>query len=88
MRIMSLAALRDMFLWCLIINYGILVLWFIVFISAREFIYRLHGRWFKLTPSQFDGIHYSGMAIYKIAIFIFNVTPLLGLIIVGDRLRL
>ena len=46
---------------------------------ARDFIRSLHGRWFRLSDASFDAIHYGGMAGYKLAIFAFNLAPLLAL---------
>ena len=39
----------------------------------------MHGRWFKLSAETFDAIHYSGMAVYKIGILLFNLVPLVAL---------
>jgi hypothetical protein len=39
----------------------------------------LHGRWFRLSENQFDVIHYSGMAAYKIAVLSLNVAPCIAL---------
>ncbi len=63
----------------LLINYAMLILWFLLFMAARENIYRLHRRWFRLSPETFDAIHYGGMGLYKIGIFLFNLAPLLAL---------
>ncbi|MGE5237646.1 MAG: DUF6868 family protein [Chloroflexota bacterium] len=81
---MSIEAVRDVFLWCTVINYGVLLWWFLVFILARDWIHRFHGRWFRLTAEQFDSIHYAGMAIYKIGILLFNLVPYVALLIVGQ----
>jgi hypothetical protein len=46
-------------------------------------MYRFHSKWFKISVEKFDDIHYSGMAFFKIAIFLFNLVPYLALRIVG-----
>jgi hypothetical protein len=46
-------------------------------------MYRLHGRWFRLSPEQFDAIHYGAMAVYKIGILLLNLVPYLALRIVA-----
>ena len=44
-------------LWgCLVINYGVLILWFGVFALAHDGLYRLHTRWFRLSPQAFEGL--------------------------------
>ena len=73
---LNLAFARNFLLWCTALNYGILLLWFIVFTFAHDLVHAIHSRWFHLTRDQFDAIHYFGMAIYKIGILIFNLVPL------------
>ncbi len=80
---MSIETARDVLLWCTVINYGVLVWWFLVFTLAHDRLHRLHGRWFHLPDEQFDAIHYGGMAIYKISILLFNLVPYVALRIVG-----
>ncbi|MBN2189697.1 MAG: hypothetical protein JW728_00610 [Candidatus Aureabacteria bacterium] len=80
---MTVDTLRAALGWCSIINIGMLLWWSLFFIFARDWIYKIHSRWFKLTPEKFDAIHYSGMAFYKICIFIFNVVPYFALLIAG-----
>lgn len=79
---MTLDILKSFLLWCLIFDYAILILWFLIFTLAREWMYRLHGRWFKLSADSFDLVHYAGMAGLKLAIFVFNLVPLLALMAV------
>jgi phosphatidylglycerophosphate synthase len=80
---MSIDTLRDALLWCAVINYGVLLIWFLFFILARDFMHRLHGRWFRLSGEQFDLVHYSGMAIFKLGIILFNLVSYVALRIVG-----
>lgn len=75
--------LRAFFMWCAVLNYALLLWWFIVFRFAREWLYRFHGRWFRLSIEQFDAIHYAGMAAYKIGIFLFALAPWLALLIMS-----
>lgn len=79
---MSIELTRMFLLWCTVINYAILLAWFLVFTLAREWMWRLHGRWFQLSGEQFDALHYAGMSIYKIGVLVFNLVPFLALSIV------
>lgn len=72
---MSIKFVCDFLLWCLVVNYAVLLLWFLVFRLAHDGLYRLHTSWFGLSGTQFDAIHYSGMALYKICILVFNLVP-------------
>jgi len=80
---MTTETLRSVLLWCAVINYGVLFLWFLFFIFAHDGLHRLHGSWFRLTVEQFDVLHYGGMAAYKIGILLFNLVPYIALRIAG-----
>jgi hypothetical protein len=79
---MTIEQIRDVLAWCSVINIGLLLWWFLMFALAHDFVYRLHGKWFKLTVERFDAIHYAGMAFFKIGIFLLNIVPYLALRIV------
>jgi len=80
---MSLEKMPDVFLWCAIINYGLLLWWFLLFARAHEWLYRLTGRWFRLSVEAFDRMNYLGMMLFKIAIILFNLVPFVALRIVA-----
>ena len=62
-----------------LINYIILMIWFLAIIFARDWIKQVHGKWFNLSDETFDAIHYGGMAIYKIGILLFNLVPVIAI---------
>ncbi len=80
---MTLELLRDMLGWCSVINIGLLLYWWLIITFAHDWVYRFHGRWFKIPVETFDAIHYGGMAFFKLTIFVFNLVPYLALRIVG-----
>ena len=80
---MTIEITRNFLLWCTVINYGVLLLWFLVFVFAHDLIHRIHGKWFRLSRDQFDALHYAGMSIFKIGIILFNLVPLVVLSILG-----
>jgi hypothetical protein len=80
---MSVATLRSVLLWCTVINFGVLLWWFLLFRLAHDWLHRLHGRWFRLSREQFDAVHYGGMVAYKISILLVNLVPYVALCIVG-----
>jgi hypothetical protein len=75
--------IKDFLLWCTCLNYALLLVWAGVFVFAHDWMYRLHGRWFKLSVETFDGIHYAGLAIYKIGILLLNLMPLVALYVIA-----
>jgi hypothetical protein len=80
---MTLEVLRHFLVWCTVINYVILLVWFLLFTLARDWFQRLHGRWFRLSGDTFDTLHYAGMSVYKIGILLFNLVPYVALCLVG-----
>jgi len=79
----SIEVTRSFLLWCTVINYGILLVWFLVFVFAHDWIQRIHGRWFRLSNEQFDALHYAGMTILKTGIILLNLVPFVVLSIIG-----
>jgi hypothetical protein len=79
---MTIEILRAVLAWCAAINYALLLLWFLVFTLAHDWLHRLHSKWFQLPVEKFDTLHYAGMAFFKLSIFLFALTPYLALRIV------
>ncbi len=77
----DLSALRTILIWSLVVNYVVLLVWFGAIVTAHDWVYRLHTRWFKLSRESFDAIHYGGMAVYKIGTLLLNVAPLVGVLL-------
>jgi hypothetical protein len=80
---MNIETIQYILGWSTVINYGILLWWFLFFVLAHDWMYRFHGRWFRLSVETFDGLHYGAMAAFKIGILLFNLTPWLVLQIAG-----
>jgi hypothetical protein len=79
---MTVEIIRDVLAWCAVINYALLLLWFLVFLLAHDWLYRVHGKWFTVSVENFDAIHYASMAFFKLCIFLFSLAPYLALRIV------
>ncbi len=54
---MTTTGITEFLLWCVGINYGLLLLWFGVFAFAHDWMYRLHSGGFRLSVETFDAIH-------------------------------
>ncbi len=76
---MTASEIREVLLWCIGINYAVLLVWFGVFVYAHDWMYQLHARWFKLSVETFDALHYVGMSIYKIGVILLNLVPFIAL---------
>ena len=81
---MNIEKIGLLFLWCAVINYCVIFVWFLLFVTLHNQLYQLHGRWFRLSIEQFNALNYGGMMIYKLGILLFNLVPYIALrIVVG-----
>ena len=80
---MTIELLRECLLWCTIINACLLLVWVVMIIFLHDLIFHFHGKWFNLSVERFDAIHYAGMALFKLSIFMFNLVPYVALTIAG-----
>ena len=80
---MNIGMARSFLLWCTLINYGILVLWALLFLAPNNPLNRLSARLSRLTVEQFAALNYGGIVLYKLGIILFNLVPLIALSIVG-----
>ena len=65
--------------WATLINYSVLVLWFLGLMLMPQLTYAMHTRWFKISEQAFYTTHYAGIGLYKLLIFIFLLVPYLVL---------
>ncbi len=79
---MDIQTLTTFFMWCTIINGGILVLWTLAFMIAPDLVYRLQSKWFPIPRETFSAIIYSLIGLFKIFFFVFNLVPYLALLII------
>ena len=78
---MTVDEIKFVLLWCVVINYAVLMIWFVAFVFAHDRMYAMHLRWFSLSIETFDAIHYAGLAVYKIGILLFFLVPLIALVL-------
>lgn len=70
-------------LWCAIINYALLMIWFVLFTVTHDSFYALTGQWYGLSVDQYNVLMYGGMMVFKLGIILFNLVPYVALRIVG-----
>lgn len=80
---MNIELARSFFMWCTIINYGMLLLWGLLFLFMHDGFYRLWLRWARISVEQYDMLNLAGLSIYKIGVFLFNLVPCIALYIIG-----
>ena len=80
---MNIEAVRAFFLWCTIINGGLLIFAFLVTAFAREWIYRMHSLWFPISKEAFVLVLYCSIGLMKVFVLMFNLVPYIALSIIG-----
>jgi hypothetical protein len=80
---MDIAMVRGFFMWSTIINYGLLLLFFLAIASAADWVYRVHSTFFPLSREAFNIAMYAFMGAYKLFIIGFNLVPFIALAIAG-----
>lgn len=80
---MGIEALTKFFMWCTIINAGLLIVAFLAWLPAGDLIYRLHGRWFPMPRETFNAVFYGFIGFYKVLVYVFCLVPWLALEIIG-----
>lgn len=76
---MFASTFADFFLYAAIIGYVILLIWFGVFIFAKNWMRHLHAKWFDIEPKTFDVLHYSMMGGFKLLIISLFLIPFIAL---------
>jgi hypothetical protein len=80
---MNIETLRTFFMWCTVIDGGILILWTGLCMFAPELLYRVQKRWFPLPRETYDVAMYSFLGLFKIFVLVFNAVPFVALLIVA-----
>ena len=76
--------IRGILGWCTVINFGFMMLWFLVFLVAHDFVYQVHSSIFPgLTPESFDVLHYQLLTFFKVSVMLLNFVPYIALRIIG-----
>ncbi len=76
---MTMDQLRYFFGWCALFNYGVLMVWFLLCISARPLLIDWCRRFFHISGETYDKGMFYGMTFYKLAIMLFMLVPYLTL---------
>ena len=80
---LDIQTLTDFFLWCSLINGGILTLWTLFCGFVPDLVYRTQNLLFPMSRETFNLIIYSFLGLFKIFFLVFNLVPYLALRIIG-----
>lgn len=79
---MDIQALTDFFMWCSIINGGLLLFWAFFIMLAPDLVYRIQTKWVPISRENFDIAMYSFIGLFKLFILVFNLVPYIVLTII------
>jgi hypothetical protein len=82
---MDIETLRQFFLWCTIFGGGMLIVSSLVCTFAREWVYRMHSRWFPMPKETFNVVIYCFVGLFKILVILFGLIPYLALVVIGGN---
>jgi len=78
---MNIQMLSVFFMWCTIINFGLLILMSLILVYAAEWVYRIHSKLFPMSRETFNVVIYSFLGLYKIIFIVFCLVPYIVLLI-------
>ena len=81
---MSIQTAKDLLLWCLVINYAIMIFWFLTIIFCGG-LYDLCAKWFKVSRQRINDFNLMGLILYKVVVIIFNLVPLIALYLIHSN---
>lgn len=80
---MEIGGVREVLLWCSLVNLVLLTVWAVALMAAGDRVYRLHSRFFRIERTAFDTVHYAGLTFFKLFVFVVNVVPCAVLYVTG-----
>jgi hypothetical protein len=80
---MDIQTLTTFFMWCTIINGGLLLFWTTMFMLAPDLVYRTQHRWFSFSRETFNVVFYCFLGMFKIVFLVLNVVPFVALMIIA-----
>ena len=80
---MAIESIRAFFMWCTILNLGLLVLSSLMCVCAGDWVYGVHSKLFSISSREaFNVAIFSFIALYKLLVIVFNLIPYIALSIV------
>lgn len=81
----NLDVIAGVLIRCFLGGVALLTAWFVTFVFAGDWVYRVHSIWFQVPRQTFDAIHYAGMACTKIAAVLLFLLPWIAVRLVSKR---
>ena len=68
--------------WCLVFTIGVMLLWLVFIVCAKDLVYSTQSFFFDITESEMAVTHYAAMAFFKMLSMALFLFPYIGLKIV------
>ena len=72
----------DFFMWCTIINGGLLIFWVFWQMLTPGLLFKTQSMFFPMDREKFNYVFYMFLGIYKIFFVVFNLVPFIVLLII------
>ena len=82
---MDIKSLRKFLLYSTIINYVLLITWYLIDLFPHVWIYNLSCRGLDVSIETFDKSMFLGIVFYKLVIIFFNLIPCIVLYLVKPK---
>lgn len=82
---MDIKRLKRFFMWCTILNGGLLIFMALMVILVPNRIYNIQSQWFSISRDTFNIIIFAFLGLFKIFFFVFNLVPYIALCIIDKK---
>lgn len=79
---MDIQLLTKFFMWCTVINGGLLFLWTVFTMFTPDLVCRLQNNWYPIPRETYNVIIYSFLGLFKVFLLVFNAVPYVALLII------
>lgn len=73
------AVFGEFFLWCSVINTGVLIFWTLLLLLAPGWLYRTQKPFFSMDEDRFRLVFYCLIAFFKVQVIVLNWVPYFAL---------
>ena len=80
---MDITTTKTFFMWCMILNLGVLFLTSIVCMFFADFSFKMNNRFFGISREAFNILIPCFLGFYKVIVIVFSIVPYIALEIAG-----
>ncbi len=80
---MDIPTLQSFFMWCTILNAGMMILASLILSIGGDFVYRLHSSFFSISRETFDVASYCWVRFFRIIVIAFCLVPWIALALIA-----